>query len=124
MEKAIWSDIDFVKQQDLVPVVAQDKYTERVLMLAFANQEAVWRTMETGFAHYWSRSRQKLWKKGEQSGHVQNVEEIWVDCDGDTLIYRVEQSGPACHTGTFTCFFRKLSISRACLKMFKRAESV
>lgn len=77
-------------------------------MLAYANPMALQRTLETGFAHYWSRSRRKLWKKGEESGHVQRVKEILVDCDGDTLIYSVDQVGPACHTGEMTCFFRKL----------------
>jgi len=92
----------------LVPVIAQDHASGKVLMLAYANPMALQRTLETGFAHYWSRSRRKLWKKGGESGHVQRVKEILVDCDGDTLIYSVDQVGPACHTGEMTCFFRKL----------------
>jgi phosphoribosyl-AMP cyclohydrolase len=100
--------IDFKKGDGLVPVVAQEKSTGKVLMLAYANQLALEQTLETGFAHYWSRSREKLWKKGEESGHLQRVHEILVDCDEDTIIYSVDQTGPACHTGEMTCFFRKL----------------
>lgn len=100
--------LDFAKQGGLVPVIAQDASTNAVLMLAYANEAALRKTQETGFAHYWSRSRQALWKKGESSGHVQQVVAIWVDCDADTLIYRVRQTGPACHTGKPTCFFREL----------------
>ncbi len=88
----------------LVPVVAQDRRTGDVLMLAWANREALARTLETGFAHYWSRSRQALWKKGETSGHLQRVTECRLDCDADTVLYRAEQTGPACHTGRRTCF--------------------
>ena len=93
---------------DLVPVIAQEHSTGKILMQAYANQLALERTVETGYAHYWSRSRQKLWKKGEESGHLQRVHEILVDCDGDALIYSVDQVGPACHTGEMSCFFRKL----------------
>jgi len=88
----------------LVPVVAQDRRSGDVLMVAWATREALQRTRDTGRAHYWSRSRNRLWEKGESSGHTQHVVEIRVDCDGDTLLYRVEQQGPACHTGTRTCF--------------------
>lgn len=88
----------------LVPVVAQDRRSGDVLMLAWATREALLRTRETGRAHYWSRSRNTLWEKGESSGHTQRVHEIRVDCDGDTLLYRVDQVGPACHTGARTCF--------------------
>ena len=102
------SDLDFDKQGGLVPVIAQGVDTNAVLMLAYANEAALRKTQESGFAHYWSRSRQTLWKKGESSGHVQAVEAIWVDCDADTLIYRVRQTGPACHTGQPTCFFKEL----------------
>ena len=77
-------------------------------MLAYANREAVQKTQETGYAHYWSRSRDVLWKKGESSGHLQKIVEVLVDCDNDTLLYKVHQSGPACHTGAPNCFFRKL----------------
>ncbi len=78
-------------------------------MVAYANREALEKTIETGFAHYYSRSRRKLWKKGETSGNVQVVKEIYVDCDEDTLLYIVEPKGPACHTGNVSCFFRKLA---------------
>ena len=93
----------------LVPVIAQDKETGRVLMFAYANREAVALTAEKGTAHYWTRSRQKLWHKGEESGHFQHVHEMRMDCDGDVLIYLIEQEGGiACHTGRQSCFFRVL----------------
>jgi len=88
----------------LVPVVAQESRSGDVLMLAFANREALERTAATGQAHYYSRSRAALWRKGESSGHEQAVREIRIDCDGDSVLYRVEQTGPACHTGSRTCF--------------------
>jgi phosphoribosyl-ATP pyrophosphohydrolase/phosphoribosyl-AMP cyclohydrolase len=88
----------------LVPVVAQDHRNGNVLMLAWATREALEKTAGTGEAHYWSRSRKTLWRKGETSGHTQQVEEIRLDCDGDTVLYRVNQQGPACHTGQPTCF--------------------
>ena len=102
------SDLDFEKFSGLLPVIAQDNRSGRVLMLAYANLEAVRKTQETGYAHYWSRSRNSLWKKGESSGHVQQITEVLVDCDEDTLLYKVGQTGPACHTGAKSCFFRKL----------------
>jgi phosphoribosyl-ATP pyrophosphohydrolase/phosphoribosyl-AMP cyclohydrolase len=92
----------------LVPVVAQDARTGDVLMLAWANHDALARTLETSEGHYWSRSRQTLWRKGETSGHVQHVTEIRLDCDRDTVLYRVRQTGPACHTGARTCFVSRL----------------
>jgi phosphoribosyl-ATP pyrophosphohydrolase/phosphoribosyl-AMP cyclohydrolase len=88
----------------LVPVVTQESRSGDVLMVAFANQDALERTLATGLAHYFSRSRGVLWQKGETSTHVQRVLEVRLDCDGDTILYRVEQTGPACHTGTRTCF--------------------
>jgi phosphoribosyl-ATP pyrophosphohydrolase/phosphoribosyl-AMP cyclohydrolase len=88
----------------LVPVVAQERLSGDVLMLAWANREALEQTLLSGKAHYYSRSRQLLWRKGETSGHEQRVVEIRLDCDGDAVLYRVEQTGPACHTGTRTCF--------------------
>ena len=90
----------------LVPVVAQDVDSEAVLMLAYANEEAVERTVETGRAHYYSRSRDELWEKGATSGHTQAVEGVRKDCDGDALLYRVHQDGGACHTGFRSCFHR------------------
>ena len=88
----------------LVPVVAQESRTGDVLMVAYANREALEQTAATGKAHYYSRSRAALWPKGETSGYVQVVRQIRLDCDGDTVLYRVEQTGPACHTGARTCF--------------------
>ena len=92
----------------LLPAIAQDAETGDVLMLAYANREALERTRETGYAHYYSRSREELWKKGGTSGHTQRVEEIRVDCDGDALLYLIEQRGGACHTGYESCFHRTL----------------
>ena len=97
-------EIDFVKGKGLVPIVVQEATTREVLMVAFANQEAVEATLRTGYAHYFSRSRDQLWKKGETSGHVQRIKKVMVDCDNDTLLYIVEQTGVACHLGTRTCF--------------------
>ncbi|HEX6747791.1 MAG TPA: bifunctional phosphoribosyl-AMP cyclohydrolase/phosphoribosyl-ATP diphosphatase HisIE [Longimicrobium sp.] len=103
--------LDEVKFDDrgLVPVVAQDARTGEVLMLAWANADALRLTRETGRAHYWSRSRGELWKKGETSGNTQEVDEVRVDCDGDAVLYRVRQAGPACHTGERSCFFRAVA---------------
>ena len=92
--------------QGLVPAVAQDAASGDVLMLASVSREALERTHETGYAHYYSRSRDALWKKGETSGHTQRVEEVRVDCDGDAVLYRVDQAGGACHTGFESCFHR------------------
>ncbi|MGM0509200.1 MAG: bifunctional phosphoribosyl-AMP cyclohydrolase/phosphoribosyl-ATP diphosphatase HisIE [Fusobacteriota bacterium] len=93
----------------LIPVIVQDYKDKTVLMLAYADKKAVELTLETGFAHYYSRSRQKLWKKGETSGHFQKVKEIFFDCDQDTLLIKVDQVGDiACHTGNRSCFYRKL----------------
>ena len=89
----------------LIPVVVQDWITNEVLMVAWANEEAVDKMVETGYTHFWSRSRQKLWKKGEESGHFQKIKSLQVDCDGDTLLARVEQvGGIACHLGKPSCF--------------------
>jgi len=101
-------NIDFSKLNGLVPVVTQDTENSEVLMLAFADYEAVQATLETGYAHYHSRSRNNLWKKGATSGNLQKIIEIRVDCDDDTLLYRVRQSGPACHTGNRSCFYRSI----------------
>ncbi|MBQ8179239.1 MAG: bifunctional phosphoribosyl-AMP cyclohydrolase/phosphoribosyl-ATP diphosphatase HisIE [Candidatus Methanomethylophilaceae archaeon] len=88
----------------LITVVVQDWCTNEVLMVAWANEEAVGLMRETGYTHFWSRSRQRLWRKGEESGHVQRIKSIQTDCDGDTLLVRVEQTGVACHTGEASCF--------------------
>ena len=108
MTKLSIDDIDFEKSQGLVPVIVQDSKSKDILMLAYANRLSVEETVRTGYGHYWSRSRNKLWKKGEESGNVQKVLEIKIDCDEDTLIYLVEQSGNACHKNTKTCFQREL----------------
>ncbi len=102
LDKVNWTD-------GLVPVIAQELSTGTVLMFAFMNREALALTVETGHAVYWSRSRQKLWRKGEESGHVQKVHEIRLDCDEDVILMTVEQMGGiACHTGRHDCFFQKL----------------
>ena len=102
------SDLDFEKFSGLLPVIAQEQASGKVLMLAYANLEAVRKTQETGYAHYWSRSRNTLWKKGESSGHVQQITEVLVDCDEDTLLYKVSQTGSALHNGAKSCFLREL----------------
>ena len=89
----------------LVPAIAQDARTGKVLMQAYMNKEAYDLTLETGYAHYYSRSRQKLWKKGETSGNVQKIVSVSLDCDGDSVLLQVEQTGVACHTGEYSCFF-------------------
>ena len=98
-------------QEGLIPAVVQDTATGQVLMLAYMSREALEETLATGLAHYWSRSRAKLWRKGETSGHIQRVCDIRYDCDADTLLVIVEQEGVACHTGERSCFFRRLSES-------------
>jgi phosphoribosyl-AMP cyclohydrolase len=101
--------IDFDKSGGLVPAIAQDHATGQVLMLAWMNREAFDETVRTGRACYWSRSRGKLWRKGEESGNVQEVKEICIDCDADTILLKVHQiGGAACHEGFASCFFRKL----------------
>ncbi len=101
--------LDFEKGEGLVPVIAQDYQSGEVLMMAFVNEESWKLTLETGIVHYWSRSRKKLWKKGESSGNVQEVKEIRVDCDDDCVLIKVNQVGEAaCHTGFVSCFYRKV----------------
>jgi phosphoribosyl-AMP cyclohydrolase / phosphoribosyl-ATP pyrophosphohydrolase len=97
--------------QGLIPAIVQDAATGQILMLAYMNREALEQTLATGLAHYWSRSRAKLWQKGETSGHIQHVRDIRYDCDADTLLVMVEQQGVACHTGERSCFFQHLSES-------------
>lgn len=100
--------LDFSKiEGDLVPVITQDSQTNEILMLAFASEEAVRRSLETGYAHYYSRSRSELWKKGETSGHVQEIQQIITDCDSDSLLFKVKQIGAACHKGFDTCFYNE-----------------
>lgn len=103
LNKVNWSD------DGLVPAIAQDEKTGRVLMVAWMDREALKRTVDSGEAIYWSRSRKKLWHKGEESGHVQKVKEIRIDCDADVILMQIEQSGGiACHTGRESCFYSKL----------------
>ena len=104
------SMIDDVKydERGIVPAIVQDAATGEVLMLAYMNAESLAKTIETGETWFWSRSRRVLWHKGETSGNTQRVVSLSIDCDGDTLLVRVTPSGPACHTGQRTCFFRSL----------------
>jgi len=92
----------------LIPAIIQEGSTSRVLMMAWMNRTSLERTLETGFTYFWSRSRQKYWMKGESSGHVQRVLDVAFDCDGDTLLIQVEQTGAACHEGYLSCFFRSV----------------
>jgi phosphoribosyl-AMP cyclohydrolase len=103
-------DIDFSKRNGLVPVIVQDKRTKDILTLAYANREALECTIKTGKAWFWSTSRNRLWMKGENSGNIQPVEDIFVDCDHDALLYLVNSSNPACHTGNRSCFHNLLKI--------------
>lgn len=100
--------LDMLKfnQQGLIPAIVQDYESGQVLMLAYMNRESLQKTMETGLTWFWSRSRQKLWQKGETSGHIQQVREIFYDCDADALLVKAAQTGPACHTGNRSCFYR------------------
>jgi phosphoribosyl-AMP cyclohydrolase len=101
--------LDFEKGGGLVTAIAQDDATGDVMMVAFMNEEAFDRTVATGEVHYWSRSRNKLWYKGEESGNTQQVKSMYIDCDGDVVLLKIEQKGgAACHTGRRSCFFRKL----------------
>lgn len=100
--------VDFDKGNGLVPAIVQDAISGEVLMLGYMNEESLRKTLETGLATYWSRSRNELWTKGETSGHYQHVQEIRIDCDEDTLLIKVIQDGAACHTGNRSCFYRLL----------------
>jgi len=102
------SKLDFAKGNGLIPVITQDAKTKAVLMQAFANKEAVELTLKTKKATYWSRSRNEIWVKGETSGNTQKIISVSTDCDYDSLLYIVEQIGPACHTGEYSCFYNKL----------------
>lgn len=114
-------DVDF-GDDGLVPAVAQDADSGEVVMLAYVNREALDRTRETGFAHYYSRSRDELWKKGGSSGHTQTVREVRVDCDADSLLYLVDQTGGACHTGYRSCFHRTVDGEVVGEQVFDPAE--
>ncbi len=100
----------------LIPAIVQDAKTGRVLMMAWMNRASLEKTLETGKTHFWSRSRQKFWMKGESSGHTQMVKDIAFDCDGDTLLLQVEQIGAACHEGYRSCFFRSVAEDGATVK--------
>ena len=102
-------ELDFSKGQGLLPAIVQEQTSGKVLMLAYINEESWKKTLETGEAHYWSRSRQEIWHKGGTSGNVQKIKEIYADCDDDTVLFKVEQvGGAACHTGRETCFHKKI----------------
>lgn len=104
-----WLDKIHWNEQGLIPVIAQDINTHQVLMMAWMNREALKRTVQEKRAIYWSRSRSKLWPKGEESGHIQHIKDIRLDCDNDVLLLQVEQEGGiACHTGRYHCFFQQL----------------
>jgi phosphoribosyl-AMP cyclohydrolase len=103
-EAGLMEKLDWKKMNGLIPVVVQDAETKEVLMLAYANKEALEYTLKTGKGTYWSRSRNELWVKGESSGHTQKIKRVVADCDYDALLYVVEQKGPVCHTGADTCF--------------------
>ncbi|MHA3774340.1 phosphoribosyl-AMP cyclohydrolase [Verrucomicrobiota bacterium sgz303538] len=106
------SQLQFKYNADgLIPAIVQDATTKRVLMMAWMNESSIQSTIETGLMHYWSRSRKKYWLKGETSGHTQRVVRWFVDCDADTLLFEVEQTGGACHTGHQSCFFQELDQS-------------
>jgi len=109
MSRAMTTELNFEKLGGLIPVVTVDHMTKEVLMLAFATREAIEMTLKTGYAHYWSRSRNKLWLKGETSGNRQSIVKVKVDCDNDAVLYEVRQTGPACHTGEQSCFHRELT---------------
>ncbi len=108
MNKTDWLDAIKWDENGLMPAVAQDAKTKDILMLAWINREALSEALKCGNAVYWSRSRDRLWRKGEESGHVQKIIDIRLDCDNDALIYLVEQTGLACHTGRRSCFFQQL----------------
>lgn len=103
LEKIEWEKMDY-----LIPVITQDSSSNEVLMLAYVNKEALELTLKTGFAHYFSRSKQRIWKKGESSNHTQKIVDIFLDCDNDTLLFKVIQDGVACHTGRKSCFFTNI----------------
>ena len=103
----------YFKKSELIPAVIQEESTGEVLMLAYMNRESLQKTLETGYTWFWSRSRQELWNKGATSGHLQRITDIKGDCDDDTLLIKVVQTGDACHTGNHTCFFNDIKFSKA-----------
>ena len=103
----------YFKKSELIPAVIQEESTGEVLMLAYMNRESLQKTLETGYTWFWSRSRQELWTTGATSGHLQRITDIKGDCDDDTLLIKVVQTGAACHTGNHTCFFNDIEFSKA-----------
>ena len=99
---------EFFKKSELIPAIIQDVQNNEILMLAYMNEESLSLTLKTGFTWFWSRSRQELWNKGATSGHVQKIHKIYSDCDDDTLLLLVDQTGAACHTGSHSCFFNEI----------------
>ena len=118
---ALFSSLNYT--DGLISVIVQDAKTLQVLMFAYASEEAVSLTLSTGYAHYFSRSRNKLWKKGEESGHLQKIVRVCVDCDLDCLLYLVEQTGCACHEGYVSCFFRTID-GEVILERFKDPKDI
>ncbi|MCS7278954.1 MAG: phosphoribosyl-AMP cyclohydrolase [Thermodesulfobacteriaceae bacterium] len=117
--------LNFEKGDGLIPAIIQDSSTGKVLMLGFMNQEALEKTLETGLVHFYSRTKKRIWLKGETSQHFLVVKEILVDCDEDTLLLQVEPKGPVCHEGYFTCFYRALKNGKLEIvekKLFKPGE--
>lgn len=109
MIKIDCNDLDaYFEKGDLIPAIVYEVNTKTVLMLAYMNRESLKKTLETGYTWFWSRSRQELWNKGATSGHLQKVISMYSDCDNDTLLVNVEQTGVACHTGSYSCFFREM----------------
>ena len=109
MIKVDLNDLDrFFRKGELIPAICYEVDTKTVLMLAYMNKESLRRTLETGYTWFWSRSRQEYWNKGATSGHLQNVVSVFADCDDDTLLVNVRQTGVACHTGSYSCFFKEL----------------
>lgn len=102
----------FFEKSDLIPAIVQEDSTNEVLMLAYMNKESMQKTLETGYTWFWSRSRRELWNKGATSGHLQKIVEIKADCDDDTLLIKVIQTGAACHTGNHSCFFTNIEFNK------------
>ena len=107
-------DLDkYFKKSELIPAIVQEQSTGEVLMLAYMNKESLQKTLETGYTWFWSRSRQELWNKGATSGHLQKITDIKGDCDDDTLLIKVVQAAPVCHTGNHSCFFNNIDFNKA-----------
>ena len=117
------NEIDWEKMNNLIPVVTQEAKTNEVLMLAFMDKEALSLTLETNIAHYFSRSKQRIWKKGESSGHIQEVVDILLDCDNDTILLKVNQTGVACHTGRKSCFFTSIKTNEEVINVEVNTDS-